>query len=426
MELDTRRVYALVLGGGAGKRLFPLTKDRAKPAVPLAGKYRLIDVPVSNCINSRINNIFVLTQVNSQSLHRHIHVAYKFDIFSSGYVDILAAEQSQGSLEWYQGTADAVRRNLWHLNDPMIDRVLILSGDQIYRMDFREVMRTHDQHRADVTLAVTVKRPEEAEGLGVLKIDRDFRVIDFVEKPSPEIIPSLTIDGASLAPMGVQATGPVVLASMGIYLFNRELLDVALDNTMTDFGKEVIPWCMRNMRVYAHPFSGYWQDVGTIQNYFQANLDLAGSRPQFDFYDADHPIFTHPRFLPNSRVDESELTGTIVSEGCQITRAQIVNSIIGIRSTIGEGGTLREVIMLGQDNYERPEQCKACAGLPARGIGRDCRIERTIIDKNARIGAGVTIHSHLGKPDEDGDCYYVRDGIVIIPKNGVVPEGKEI
>ncbi|MHB9022759.1 MAG: glucose-1-phosphate adenylyltransferase [Armatimonadota bacterium] len=426
MDLNTHRIYALILGGGAGKRLFPLTMDRAKPAVPLGGKYRLIDVPVSNCINSRISNIFVLTQFNSQSLHRHIHVAYKFDMFSRGYVDILAAGQNPGSSEWYQGTADAVRRNLLHLNDPLIDRVLILSGDQIYRMDFREVMGTHEKRRADVTLAVTVKKPEEAEGLGILKIDRRFRVIDFVEKPGKDILPSLTIDGESLAPMGVTASGPVVLASMGIYLFNRELLDVALANEMTDFGKEVIPWCMHNMHVFAHPFSGYWQDVGTIQNYFQANLDLAGPHPQFDFYDADHPIYTHPRFLPSSRVDESELTGAIVSDGCRITRAKIEQSIVGIRSVIGEGSTLREVIMIGQDDYERPERCKVCTGLPARGIGSNCRIEHTIIDKNARIGPGVTIHSHIGKPDEDGDCYYVRDGIVIIPKNGVVPEGKEI
>lgn len=427
MAFDTKRVCALILGGGRGLRLFPLTKDRAKPAVPLAGKYRLIDVPISNCINSQVGNIFVVTQFNSQSLHRHIHNAYKFDIFSESFVEILAAEQTEGASDWYQGTADAVRRNLWHLTDPDVDRVLVLSGDQLYRMDFRGIMERHEETRAEITLAATPRRPEDAGETGVLKIDRHFRVVDFVEKPSPSAMRDLIIQGEDLAPLGITATGPVVLSSMGIYLFNRTRLELALDNDLADFGKNVIPWCIRQMRVYMHPFVGYWEDVGTISSYFEAHMDLTKSNPKFDFYEAGRPIYTHPRFLPNSKVSEgSQFNSSIISEGCIINQAIIEHSVIGIRSRINEGSKLQQVIMLGQDNYETLDRQEESAGLPARGIGKKCQISRAIIDKNARIGDGVVINSHLGKPNEDGDCYYVRDGIVIIPKNTVVPDGRRI
>lgn len=425
--VDTSIVCALILGGGRGTRLFPLTKDRAKPAVPLAGKYRLIDVPISNCINSQIGKIFVITQFNSQSLHRHIHNAYKFDIFSQSFVEILAAEQTASKADWYQGTADAVRRNLWHLTDPDADRVLVLSGDQLYRMDFRDIMETHDRTRAEITLAATPKRPEQVEGMGVLKIDRHFRVVDFVEKPSRSEIKNLIIQGEDLAPLGVVAEGPVVLASMGIYLFNRTRLELALDNEMADFGKNVIPWCIQHMRVFVHPFVGYWEDVGTIHSYFDANLLLTNNNPEFDFYEPGRPIYTHPRFLPNSKVtSDSHLLNTIISDGCIISRARIEHSVIGIRSIIRGGSTLKDVIMIGQDSYATQEQLEETAGLPPRGIGADCQITRAIIDKNARIGEGVVITSHQGKPNEDGDCYHVRDGIVIIPKNTVVPDGRRI
>ena len=427
MAVDTKRVCALILGGGRGTRLFPLTKDRAKPAVPLAGKYRLIDVPISNCINSQVGNIFVVTQFNSQSLHRHIHNSYKFDIFSESFVEILAAEQTDAKADWYQGTADAVRRNLWHLTDPDVDRVLVLSGDQIYRMDFRGIMETHEQQHAEITIAATPRRPEQAEGTGVLKIDRHFRVVDFVEKPNRAAMRDLIIQGEDLAPLGIKAEGPVVLSSMGIYLFNRTRLELALDNEMADFGKNVIPWCIRQMRVFMHPFVGYWEDVGTIGSYFDAHIDLTSPRPEFDFYEAGRPIYTHPRFLPNSKVSEgSQFNSSIISEGCIINQATIEHSVIGIRSLINEGSTLRHVIMLGQDSYETPEQREESAGLPARGIGAHCQITRAIIDKNARIGDGVIINSHQGKSNEDGDCYCVRDGIVIIPKNTVVPDGRRI
>lgn len=427
MAIDTRNVYALILGGGTGRRLFPLTKERAKPAVPLAGKYRLIDVPISNCINSDIGKIFVLTQFNSQSLHRHIHSSYKFDIFSRSFVEILAAEQTPGKQEWYQGTADAVRRNLWHLTDPEVDRVLILSGDQIYRMDLRDVLRNHDEMRAEVTIAATPKRPEKAEGMGVLKIDRHFRVVDFIEKPDPRTMRSLLIQGEDLTPLGVKAEGEVVLASMGIYCFNRTPMELALDNEMTDFGKNVIPWCIQHLKTYVHPFSGYWEDVGTIRSFFQANIDLTGDHPTFDFYEPARPIYTHPRFLPNTSISgECKFSNVIVSDGGAITKASIERSVIGIRSVIKEGCVLKEVIMMGQDDYESTEQREEDAGLPARGLGANCQITRAIIDKNARLGDGIVITSHQGKPNEDGDCYYVRDGVVIIPKNAVVPDGRRI
>ena len=332
-----------------------------------------------------------------------------------------------GKEEWYQGTADAVRRNLWHLTDPDMDRVLVLSGDQLYRMDFRDILQTHEDSRAEITLAATPKRPEQAENMGILKIDRHFRVVDFAEKPSRAAMRDLVIQGEDLAPLGVKAEGPVVLASMGIYLFNRTRLELALDNEMADFGRNVIPWCIQHMRVFMHPFVGYWEDVGTIRNFFEANLALTAKVPEFDFYEPGRPIYTHPRFLPNSKITaDSQLINTMMSEGCIIDRAKITRAVIGIRSLINEGCTLQDVIMLGQDHYETPEQCEESAGLPARGIGPGCQITRAIIDKNARIGEGVVITSHQGKPNEEGDCFYVRDGIVIIPKNAVVPDGRRI
>ncbi len=427
MEMGTTNVYALILGGGRGTRLFPLTKDRAKPAVPLAGKYRLIDVPISNCINSRIGRIFVLTQFNSESLHRHIHHSYKFDIFSNSFVEILAAEQTYGTADWYQGTADAVRRNLWHLTDASVDRVLVLAGDQLYRMDFRDIIRTHDETRAEVTVAATVRRPEDAEGLGILKIDRHYRIVDFVEKPNPTTLRNLIIQGEDLAPLGVTATGPVVLASMGIYMFNRTRLELALDNTMEDFGRNVIPWCIQHMRTFVHPFIGYWEDVGRISAFFEAHMALTDPEPPFDFFEPGKPIYTHPRFLPNSKVTGgSEIEHALLSDGAQILGARIHRSIIGIRGVVQHGSVLHDVVMMGQDRYETPEDREDNAGLPARGIGANCQITRAIIDKGARIGDGVIITSHQGKPNEDGDCYHVRDGIVIIPKNAIVPDGRRI
>ncbi|OPZ86068.1 MAG: Glucose-1-phosphate adenylyltransferase [bacterium ADurb.Bin429] len=434
--IDPRRVYALILGGGAGTRLFPLTKDRAKPAVPFVGKYRLVDVPISNCLNSGMAHIFVLTQFNSHSLHRHIQQSYRLDFTTNGFVDILAAEQSPRNTTWYQGTADAVRRNLWHLNDPAFTHALILSGDQLYRMDFRDIFETHRGRNADVTISVTPKRPEEAGGFGVMKVDEHLRVVDFVEKPSPEQIADLVVPGESLAPMGIQINGPVVLASMGIYVFSLPNLHRALSNDMDDFGKHVIPLCVRTLRVYAHPFVGYWEDVGTIRTFFQANLDMTSWTPPFEFYDELQPVFTHPRFLPNNKLDEVEVIHSIISEGCFIRQAKISHSVTGVRAAVRRGSALHQVVMLGQDAYG--QACQACGpsaqlplvdeddevcgqDAPSRGIGRHCQITRAIIDKNVCIGDHVVITDHTGKPDEDGNGYYVRDGIVIIPKHTVIP-----
>lgn len=437
--IDPRRVYALILGGGAGTRLFPLTKDRAKPAVPFMGKYRLVDIPISNCLNSAITNIFVLTQYNSHSLHRHIQQSYRLDFTSHGFVDILAAEQSPRNTGWYQGTADAVRRNMWHLNDPAFEHVLILSGDQLYRMDFRDILITHERLNADVTIAVTPKRPEEAGGLGVMKVDANYRVVDFVEKPSPEQMRDLIVPGEALAPLGVRVEGPVVLASMGIYVFSKDNLRWALANDMQDFGKHVIPMCVQQLNVYVHPFAGYWEDVGTIRLFFEANMAMTSWRPPFEFYNELQPVFTHPRFLPNNKLDEVELVHSIISEGCFIRQAKILHSVIGIRSAIRRGSVLDHVVVLGQDAYGLATSCRITTNamliddddvcdpnVPSRGIGRNCHICCAIIDKNVCMGDDVVITDHAGKPDEDGDCYYVRDGIVIVPKNMVIPSGTVI
>lgn len=432
--IDPRRVYALILGGGAGSRLFPLTKDRAKPAVPFMGKYRLVDIPISNCLNSGIANIFVLTQYNSHSLHRHIQQSYRLDFTAHGFVDILAAEQSPRNTGWYQGTADAVRRNMWHLNDPAFEHVLILSGDQLYRMDFRDMFTTHERVGADVTIAVTPKRPEEAGGFGVMKVDEQFRVVDFVEKPSPAQMQELIVPGEALAPMGVRVEGPVVLASMGLYVFSKDNLRWALANDMEDFGKHVIPMCVKQLKVYMHPFAGYWEDVGTIRHFFEANLAMTSWKPPFEFYNELQPVFTHPRFLPNNKLDDVTLIHSIVSEGCFIRQSVIRHSVIGIRSAIRRGSELDHVVVLGQDAYGQAKSCRTSTDTmliddddvceldtPSRGIGRNCHICCAIIDKNVCMGDNVTITDHTGQPDEDGDRYYVRDGIVIVPKNMVIP-----
>ena len=436
--INPRRVYTLILGGGAGSRLFPLTQDRAKPAVPFAGKYRLVDVPISNCLNSGISHIFVLTQYSSHSLHRHIQQSYRLDFTSHGFVDILAAEQNQRGTAWYQGTADAVRQNLWHLNDPLFTHVLILSGDQLYRMDFRDLLATHERLGADLTIAVTPKRPEEATGFGVLKADSQGRIVDFVEKPSVEQMAELIVPGESLAPYGLEVSGPVVLVSMGLYVFNRAQLSHALANDMVDFGKHVIPECIKNMRVVMHPFVGYWEDVGTIRSYFEANLAMTSWKPPFEFYSELSPIYTHPRFLPNNKLDEVVITQSLVSEGCFIRQASLSHSVVGVRSIIKRGSTLDHVVMVGQDTYSEidnecapaldiSEMADSCQlDLTSRGVGRNCHISHAILDKNVCIGDEVTITDHTGLPDEDGEGYYVRDGIVIVPKNTLIAAGRTI
>lgn len=414
-------VIAMILGGGRGSRLFPLTLHRSKPAVPIAGKYRLIDIPISNCLNSNCRRIFVLTQYQSESLNKHLNHTYKFDYFSSGFVALLAAEQTEEHSEWFQGTADAVRRSLRHLAEHRFREVLILSGDQLYQMDYRKMLDTHRRHVADVTVAVTPVTAEQAPALGILKVNRQGRITHFEEKPKPERLPEL----ASETP----GAGATFLASMGIYVFNREALERSLaDEKLIDFGKNVIPEAVPRLRVHAHVQRGYWEDVGTIKSYFLANLALCQPVPPFDFYDAARPVYTNPRLLPATKVESCTVKNALISEGSILVGAEVERAVVGIRSRISRGARIRESLVLGADFYETLDeiQRQAARGMPPIGIGSDTVIERAIIDKNARIGSGVSILNEAGVQDGDGDGYYVRDGIVIVPKNGVVKDGTVI
>jgi glucose-1-phosphate adenylyltransferase len=425
----TSNVLSVIMGGGQGTRLFPLTKERAKPAVPLAGKYRLVDIPISNCINSGLRRIYLLTQFNSASLHRHISQSYKFDHFSDGFVEILAAHPTYTDTSWYQGTADAVRKNLTHFMNYEWDYLLILSGDALYRMDFRHIIHQHIETNADITVATIPVGRTEAQSLGIMQIDAERRVTRFVEKPKdPALLDSLKLSPAWYAALGIQGHGELALASMGIYVFNREIIHRLLDNTLTDFGKHVIPSAIQNLRVFSFVFQGYWEDIGTIRAFFEANLDVTNELPRFNFFDMTAPIFSHPRFLPASKINGAQLDHAVISDGCILNRATITHSIIGLRSPVGTATVLNRVILLGCDYYESLESIleHQQGGTPPIGIGTNCRIENTIVDKNARIGNNVVI-SPAGKPEKlDHPNYYIRDGIVVIPKNGVIPHGMVI
>ena len=430
MSPNTSKVLSVIMGGGAGTRLFPLTKERAKPAVPLAGKYRLVDIPISNCINSDLKRVYLLTQFNSASLHRHVAQSYKFDHFSGGFVEILAAEQTFADTSWYQGTADAVRKNLVHLLNHDFDYVLILSGDQLYRMDFRKMIAQHIESEAALTIAtIPVKRPEAA-GLGIMQIDRERRITRFVEKPTdPAVQDSLKIPTDMYDFLEIKGDGEdLLLASMGIYIFNRDVLTKLLDNDLTDFGKHIIPGAIQTHRVFSYVFQGYWEDIGTIRAFFEANIDITSELPHFNFFDMTAPIFSRPRWLPASKINGAQIDHCIISDGCIISHSDLQQSIIGIRSTISAGTHLNRVIMLGSDYYESADSIAEHeeVGQPRIGIGTNTRIENAIIDKNARIGDNVVI-SPAGKPENvDHPMYFIRDGIVIIPKNGVVPHGTVI
>ena len=409
---------AVILGGGRGTRLFPLTRQRSKPAVPIAGKYRLIDIPVSNCLNSNLRRIFVLTQYNSESLNKHLSMTYKFDIFSSGFVTVLAAEQTEESPHWFQGTADAVRQSMWHFRSHRSKEVLILSGDQLYQMDFRKMAETHRRHVADATVAVIPVSREQTAGFGILKVNRQGRIVHFEEKPGPERLDELESE--------IPGHGRGWLASMGIYMFSREGLDKAIgDASLVDFGRHVIPKAIGEMRVQAHFYRGYWEDVGTIGSYFDANLQLCDAMPPFDFYDSVRPVYTNPRFLPATKVEGCHLRQALVSEGCILMGAEIERSVVGIRSRVGQGTRVRNSLVLGADYYESLEDIDRAQakGLPPVGIGGDSVVERAIIDKNARVGRGVRILNEAGVREADGNGYYIRDGIVIVPKGGVVHDG---
>src|SRR5438874_9104921 len=429
MSANTSNVLSIIMGGGQGTRLFPLTRERAKPAVPLAGKYRLVDIPISNCINSGLRRVYLLTQFNSASLHRHISQSYKFDHFSGGFVEILAAEQTFADTSWYQGTADAVRKNLVHFLNHDFDYALILSGDQLYRMDFRNILSQHAVTAADVTIATIPVTRDPARSLGIMQINAERRITSFVEKPrDPAALDSLRLEKEWYPRLGVAGDQEFYLASMGIYVFNRDILIKLLDNSYTDFGKHIIPSAIQTHRVFSYVFQGYWEDIGTIRSFFDANLEMSSELPRFNFFDMSAPIFTRPRFLPASKINGAEIDHAVVSDGCIINRATITQSIVGIRSVLNDGCRLNRTIMLGCDYYESLESIQRLesAGQPRIGVGHSTRIENAIIDKNARIGNNCVI-SPAGKADNvDHELYYVRDGIVIIPKNGIVPHGARI
>ncbi|HST29366.1 MAG TPA: glucose-1-phosphate adenylyltransferase [Chthoniobacterales bacterium] len=418
----TQRTLAIVMGGGAGTRLFPLTKDRSKPAVPLGGKYRIVDIPISNCLNSGLRSIYVLTQFNSMSLHRHIQASYKFDNFSRSFIEILAAQQTPEGSQWYQGTADAVRQNMRYFLERPFDYFLILSGDQLYRMDFRALLHQHIQSGADITLATKpVKRGQVAD-FGIMQCGVDRRITRFVEKPKDEaLLEGLEMSGELIEATGSNRDGELYQASMGIYLFNRDVLVRCLDNKLDDFGRDVIPQSIKDQRVDAFIFNGYWEDIGTIRAFYEANLDLTDILPEYSFFEADTPIYTHPRFLPGSKVNGATLRQALISDGCIISDAHIERSVIGIRSIIESGATIRNSVIMGADYFEEDRQ--PGGDVPPIGVGRNCVVDRAIIDKNARIADGVVITPE-GKPTHfDAENYFIRDGIVVVPKNAVIPPG---
>ena len=416
------RVIGVILGGGRGTRLYPLTKYRAKPAVPIGGNYRLIDIPISNCLHSGINRMYVLTQFNSVSLHRHIYQTYKFDTFSGGYVEILAAEQTQESADWYEGTADAVRKQMRRFMDSWAKQVLILSGDHLYRMDYRAFVQAHRDSDAEISIAVKPVSRQEAKGLGILKPDRDGWIIDFQEKPQSEQ------DLDRLQSPGVDSIERTHLASMGIYLFDREVLgQVLAGKEGHDFGRDIIPEAIENHRVRAFFFDGYWRDIGTIRSFYEVNLALASSAPPFDLH-GENLIYTHPRYLPGSRIDGCVIHRSLVADGCLLVQSEVSDSIIGIRTRMGPGARVVRSVVMGSDEYERESKGGGprAVGIPDMGIGPGAIVEGAIVDKNARIGEGAVIRNERRVPEAEEEDYVIRDGIVVIPKNAVIRAGRVI
>ncbi len=420
-------VMGIVLSGGRGQRLYPLTKMRSKPAVPLAGKYRIIDIPISNCLNSGINKIFVLTQFNSASLNRHIVQTYKFDMFTGGFVDILAAEQTPDNANWFQGTADAVRQSIKHFAPyEDVNHILILSGDQLYQMDFRHILNFHEENRADITVAALPVSAAESPSLGIMKIQQKGRVTAFHEKPGPEALPDLK---CTLPACGGGDPAREYLASMGIYVFAKEfLIDLLTESTAMDFGKELFPESISTRAVYAYVFDGYWTDIGTIRSFYEANLGLTSSLPHFNFYDVNMPIYTHPRNLPGSKLNNCNIHQSVIAEGCILNGADIKHSIIGVRSRIGGGSTIKNSILMGADYFETTAELEqnAVRKVPNIGVGNHCSIINAIVDKNARIGDNVSIINAHNLQEKDEDNYSIRDGIIVVPKGALIPNGTVI
>lgn len=420
-------VTAIILGGGRGTRLFPLTLERSKPAVAFAGKYRLIDIPISNCINSGLKKVFVLTQFLSASMHRHIMQTYTFDTFTDGFVDILAAEQTNERNDWFQGTSDAVRATLNHTMYYDSSEIVILGGDHLYRMDYSRLVEHHRQTKADITLAVYPVVRDEASRMGLMRVDEAGQIVEFQEKPTdPAVIDSFRADGGLFERHGIEVEGDKYLASMGIYVFSPTVLrELLQDESKTDFGKEVIPDAIADLRVMAYPFDDYWRDIGTIGAFFDSNLELVKSRSEFNFYKGDWPFYTRTRSLPPSSIIESDMQNTIISEGSKIVGAKITNSVLGIRSRVRRGSVLRDVVMLGNDFYEGEQKLyedsqNESIGL---GVGKNSQITRCIIDKNARIGDNVVIRPKDDVTEYEDDLIWIRDGITVIPKGKIIADG---
>lgn len=428
-----KKVLGIILGGGAGTRLYPLTKLRAKPAVPLAGKYRLIDIPVSNCINSEIYKIYVLTQFNSASLNRHITRAYNFSGFTDGFVEVLAAQQTKDNPSWFQGTADAVRQYLWLLQDWDVEEYLILSGDHLYRMDYREFVQRHRDTNADITLSVLPIDHKRASDYGLMKIDSKGRVIDFSEKPKGDALTKMQVDTTALGLDPQQAKESPYIASMGIYVFKKDVLIDLLNKSLdqTDFGKEIIPSSAKDYNVQAYLFNGYWEDIGTIESFYDANLALTQQpQPPFSFYDEKAPIYTRARYLPPTKLLDSHITESIISEGCIIKECRIHHSVLGVRSRIEAGCVIEDTLIMGADLYEAfaERQSDMQQGVVPLGIGAETTIRRAIIDKNARIGRNVKIinKDRVEDAEREKQGFFIRNGIVVVLKNAVIPDGTVI
>ncbi len=423
-----KEVLALILGGGQGARLFPLTLHRSKPAVPLGGKYRLIDITVSNCINSGVHYIYVLTQFNSASLNRHISRTYRFSRFSDGFVEILAAEQTPENRNWFQGTADAVRQVMVHITDFNPKHVLILSGDHLYQMDYSAFIRHHIETNADLTVSVIPCDETRATGFGLLKTDDSGRIVEFREKPPADQLAAMQVDTTKLGLHADEATRRPYLASMGVYVFKYSVLrELLQDEQYFDFGGQVIPAAIGNRNVQAFLFDGYWEDIGTISSFYNANLDMASIMPKFNLFDADQPIFTRPRFLPSTKFINCVINNSLVSDGCILNQVKIDHSIVGIRTRIESGATIEHSLLMGADYYQTLEDLaqERQHGLPWIGIGENTHIRKAIIDKNVRIGSNVKILNEAGHTEHDGENgnYYIREGIVIVPKGATITDG---
>src|SRR5690348_602163 len=420
----SKSLVAVILGGGAGTRLYPLSANRSKPAVPIAGKYRLVDIPISNCINSNINRIFVLTQYNSASLNKHIKNAYQFSAFSSGFVDIMAAEQTPDNPQWFQGTADAVRQCLRHIQNNQFDHVLILSGDQLYQMDFSQMFRIHEKNGADITIATIPVTGKEATEFGILKIDEEHKIKSFIEKPAKDLLPQWVSDTGDV----MKGFGRIYLASMGIYLFKREVLMRLLQDELKDakdFGKEIIPHSIEGHKVYSYQYDGYWTDIGNIPSFFEANIGLTKDIPDFNFFDNEKKVYSRARMLPPAKINGTFLKNTLAADGCIIYAERMENCLIGIRMRIGFGTVVQDTYLMGSDYHETPEEIayQESKGIPKMGIGDNCFIKNAIVDKNCRIGNNVRINGGKHLQDVDHPLYVVKEGIVVVKKGAVVPDG---